>query len=92
MQKQLIAEEKRRQEELLRRKKQMMLEKFEKLAQKGRYNKDEFYREVFTPNSLALLSKLIYKSFFFQTTKYLFIMIITPNKSRPFFKSRTVPF
>ena len=35
----------------------MMLEKFEKVAQKARYNKDYFYREIFTPNSLALLSK-----------------------------------
>ena len=33
-----------------------MLEKFKKLAQKAKYNKDEFYREVFTPTSLALLS------------------------------------
>ena len=33
-----------------------MLEKFEKIAQKARFNKDEFYREVFTPNSMAILS------------------------------------
>ena len=33
-----------------------MLEKFEKISQKARYNKDEFYREVFTPGSLAVLS------------------------------------
>lgn len=64
IQQQLIAEEKRRQEELLKRKKHMMLEKFEKLAQKARYNKDEFYREVFTPTSLALLSiKILTKIF-----------------------------
>lgn len=37
-----------------------MLEKFEKIAQKAHYNKDEFYRNVFTPNSLALLSILIF--------------------------------
>jgi len=56
MQKQLIAEEKIRQEEQLMRQRQIMLEKFKKLAQKAKYNKDEFYREVFTPTSLALLS------------------------------------
>jgi len=48
-------EEKRRKDELLKTKKYKMLEKFEKIAQKARFNKDEFYREIFTPNSLALL-------------------------------------
>lgn len=33
-----------------------MLEKFEKLAQKARFDREEFYREVFTPRSRALLS------------------------------------
>ncbi len=51
-----IAEEKKRKEEELQYKRQKMFEKFEKLAQKARYSKEEFYREVFTPNSLALLS------------------------------------
>jgi len=70
VQKQLKAEEKRRQEEQLIRKKQIMLEKFEKLAQKARYNKDEFYREVFTPSSLAILSIIIYlKTFIFFQNK-----------------------
>lgn len=35
-----------------------MLEKFEKIAHKARFDKDEFYREVFTPSSLAILSKI----------------------------------
>lgn len=34
-----------------------MIEKFEKIAHKVRFDKDEFYREVFTPTSMALLSK-----------------------------------
>jgi len=52
----MIAEEKRRQDAELRKKKRVMLENFENLAQKARYNRDEFYREVFTPRSRALLS------------------------------------
>lgn len=55
-QKQIIAEEKRRRDDELRKTKRMMLDKFEKLAQKARYNRDEFYRECFTPRSRALLS------------------------------------
>jgi len=43
--------------EEIRRNKNNMLQKFEKCAQKAKYDKDLFYREVFTPNSLALLSK-----------------------------------
>ena len=57
IQNQKAAEERRKREELLRRNKISMLEKFEKIAQKARYNKDEFYREVFTPNSMPILSK-----------------------------------
>lgn len=34
-----------------------MLARFEKIAQKARRNKDNFYREIFTPSSLAVLSK-----------------------------------
>jgi len=34
-----------------------MLEKFEKIAQKARYNKNEFYRGVFSPKHLAFISK-----------------------------------
>lgn len=57
MKNQKDAEEKRRKEELLRWNKIKMLETFEKISQKGRYNKDEFYREVFSSASMALLSK-----------------------------------
>jgi len=56
MQKQLYNEEKRKLDEELRIKKRIMLEKFEKIAQKAKYQKDEYYREVFTPKTLALLS------------------------------------
>jgi len=55
MQKQLYEEEKRKQDEQLRRKKQIMLEKFQKMAQKARFKKDDFYRQIFTPRSMAIL-------------------------------------
>jgi hypothetical protein len=33
------------------------MEKFNKIAHKASFNKDDFYRELFTPGSLAILSK-----------------------------------
>ena len=63
LQKQIISEQKRLQEDKLRRKKEIMLEKFQKLIQGAKYDKDIFYRKVFTPTSSALLSidNFIYK-------------------------------
>lgn len=66
MQKQLYEEEKRKQDEQLRRKKQIMLEKFERMAQKARFKKDDFYRQIFTPRSMALLLSKNLIIFYFQ--------------------------
>jgi hypothetical protein len=51
-------EEKRKQEDLIRKDNNFMIEKFEKIAKKNKKNKNEFYKEVFSPINLKIISNL----------------------------------
>jgi hypothetical protein len=57
MQKKKNNDNNRKKEEELRRLKQIMLEKFDKVKHKPNYDKEEFYKEIFTSNMLGILSK-----------------------------------
>jgi hypothetical protein len=63
-------EEKRKKEDQIRKSKSDMIARFEKIAQKARRNKDNFYREIFTPVSMAVFSIKKYNLKFYRSIKF----------------------
>ncbi len=72
MQREKDNEEKRKQEDLIRRDKNIMIEKFEKITKKNKINKNEFYKEVFSPINLKIISN--FKMIYLNKLKYYIII------------------